>query len=148
MRAPFYLLAFGALACSPRGEQHGSLQGAWTWQGVNCAERRFEFTGDVIRGVFPNENAVMFKVLETYVSNEEPRQVVLDLQLLPQSGMSAEALRMLKDTGGIHTMSLELKGDRIRPHTMSMNGNSAPILPGEPTYDTWSLHRCPARAAA
>lgn len=133
-------------ACSSGADDQAMLAGAWTWDGADCAERRYEFSDDSIRAVLPNENVVMYRILKTYVGDGEPPQVVLDLQLLPQRGMSADTLQFLKDTGGVHSMAFKVEGNRIRPLTLSMNGNSTEIGPGEPTYEEFSLHRCAGRA--
>jgi hypothetical protein len=142
---PFVLLF---AACSSRADEQRILAGSWTWDGTNCAERRYEFTDDSIRAVLPDENVIMYKILKTYVGEGKQPEVVLDLQLLPQRGMSADTLQFLKDSGGVHSMSLKLEGGRMRPLTLSMNGNSTKIVPGEPTFNQFSLHRCPAGGVA
>lgn len=145
MRKIVVTCLLAAAGCGPHADQ-AILQGSWTWEGADCAQRRYEFTNDSIRAVLPDENVMMYRILKTSVGGEQPPEVVLDLQLLPQPGMSADILRFLKETGGVHSMSFKVERDRIRPLTLSMNGNSAPIRPGGPVFHEFSLHRCKAGA--
>jgi hypothetical protein len=142
MRSVVISCLLATAACSSHEERQAALKGAWTWEGTDCAERRYEFTDDVIRAVLPGENTIMYKILETHVGEGNPPEITLDLQLLPQAGMSATDVQFLKETGGIHSMSFKVEGRRLLPLTLSMSGNSTRIEPGEPTYDEFNLHRC------
>src|SRR5436853_4165586 len=134
MRKVFLTCAFLSVACSS-GEHEVALKGQWTWPGATCAQDRFEIGDDAITAVLSGESRKIYLVDAIERVPDTSDQYVMDLRVLPQEGLPAESLRYLKETGGVHSLTVQVSGDRMEPLLVMVGGNLKRLVPTRHAYE-------------